>query len=1493
MYFDISKSLFTGNKTPTFDAGLEARSILKDSNIRMLGKTQVFVGERSSTEVSLVFSMCHTLDESLQLYKDIKTRKSPLLIAKLRRFYVPRRLVVPLGIKTLRLDNAKNIRYVISQRQSYSLQSIISTESLIQADSIFYDTSTITKLIKENTIDKGMKVMAKVRHAALEVYKSKIESHMPDENGKNGYKFRILYFKGPFLKGTGIRTSIILTQLMRNFSPLLLFLEWMATDMQGFKEWMKTYKVVLLFDNAEGRSMSLVFNDTFLRSKNFNIRYILARLHLLDGKEVREVENMMEEDLNEEINNPLDQVDTKEEIEESENDIRKADKVVLKDKNSKEEEVDDLTNEINDDKVNLEAFDDVEDEADNFNEDDELTESTLRNINEIDNDLDSEIIEIAQEKADNKIAKKDKVNEEIYQTIADDKKATEMEKALALQEVHNYTNLKHAVETEEVKKFRKKLVASSKTPKEIASNVKKHILKVEDENIDPDSDYSKNMINTYTKSYKNDFKEDDYQNIIKNPMKYTYPALLTSVESKDISDREFMGTLQTFRYQTHNGQELEFKLQIPETTEDGRIFIGGSYKRITFQNAAKPVIKSGENVIITTSGGKKMICSIQGSFSSMEEKSLVLVLKRLSELTNDIKVKTTKDLGDFIYKNQVSYNLIHLNKYFTSIRTDNIDIDFRGYKKEGKKTYMGHIGSTLIYHDPDKDTMWVTIDGHKRETSSVKFIFSLLQELYGEDAKKAIAAAQNITHTRINGAYARVMGREIPIILILMIACPLFTKGKDDGLLSILKTNLGIEYKVVTKSSVDPKKIPVTNRVYGVVELQDFYILIKYNSVTAELLLSPLLEMDLTQYNKIDINVIMQDYIKNSNTTLYIENFVEDFLDPITERICAVYGIPDDFIGLMLYAVSLFTDYNTYTSSDIRNYRMIGPDEVINRCLYQVISDAFAASNAKVKRGSRPDVKISPDAVVQTINKLTSKVESNDLSPVRTVMQRTEVSFKGHGGINDERSYNQERRLFAEHNVGAETRSTPYSATAGIKKYTPFNPMIADATGRYNTDTPENAVKNFNPSNMYSFVESLVPYIDSDHINRVIMVSGQFGHILPIAEADPYPISTRADEAALYMTPQFSYFAKKDGVVKEVNNDYIIIEYSDKTVEGVKLEDINRNSDKGYYLKNDFILAKRFTVGEKVKRGDLIAFNKNFYKKKNNGKVALSFASMQHVVLMDHQLCWEDSCVIFEKLSKAVATPLAKRVARTIDLNSTITNPLTDIYSDVDASTVLLKYSQLSDDETINNIFSNADSLIQEEMHAKYKGKIVDIRVYYRMKKDTIMSDSVKKFLRDVTQKQRLQKNTKSLDAVTSKFNKATLSGEPQLLTSGKYSKINGDTIEDGKMLVEYYIYVKDNAGSADKLVLDRSLKAEVSTVLPDSLRPEGVLSGRRPSLIFSNYSELNRMTSGLNKHGMILLILADIAIRARIMLGKKPEPGSLLDYKSNMDMVEGKIGFK
>lgn len=1494
---DITSSFFSSKKIDiNREPGLEARGILKDVNIRIYNRTQLYVGDKTPTEIAIVYSMCPDLDSSLALYNKLKLRRGPLLVAKIRRYYIPRRVIAKLGIKTLRLDNTRTVKDILKKRAEYGLQGVIASESMIQADSVFWDFSTVTKLIKSNTIDRGMRLTTKVRAMALDIYKEKIEAYKPDDKGLHGYKHKIVYFNGSFLKGTGIRTSIILNTLMKQFSPLLLFLEWMTVDMEGFKAWMREHRVVFVFDNNNGKSMTLVHNDAFLNSRNFNIRYILARLHMLDGKEIAEVEKMIEEDISFEKANPqsINYADEAN-IDENEMTDEEVENKVIILKSTKTAEVEEPTDIAEaEEELNFESFEEVEDNEEDITNLDNISNDTEEEIfSDVTEELEDEIEEIALDVSDNKITKNNKKQEELFKTIIDDKDSSNYGKALSLLEVHNYTNLKNAVETKEVKTLRRRLVSKSITPKEIASDIKRHTLKVEDTNVSPNSDFSKNMINTYTKHYKENFLNDDFDNIIRHPMNYTYPSLLVGTESVDISDREFKGKLTTFTYESHNGQKLEFKLQIPETTEDGRIYIGGSYKRLTFQNSAKPVIKSGENVIITNSGGRKVICSIQGNFASMEEKSVVMTLKALSNITKDIRIKTTKDLGDFIFANRVSYPLIYLNRYYTGIRNKDVDIDFRGISKEGNVTYMGHIRETKVYHNPEDDSIYYkeANTGKRRVFSSMQFILELVNILYPEFAQKAIAQSQSVTHSRINGAYAKIMGKEIPIILLLMIAMPLFKKDNENGLLDVLKETLGLEYKVVKNSNLE--RLPTTNRIYGVIPLQDYTLIIKYNSVTAELLLSPLFEMDLSSYGSLDINIIMQDYIGNSNTTLYVENFVEDFIDPITQRICNVYGIPDNFVGIMLYATSLFTDYKTYTSSDIRNYRLVGPDEVINRCIYQVLSEAFAANNAKMKRGSRADITIPSDAVIQMINKLTSKAEANDISPTRSIMQRTEVSFKGHGGVNEARSYTMERRLFAEHNYGTETRSTAYSANAGVKKFLPFNPVISDGTGSYESKDVSEMKEELNPSNMYSFVESLIPYVDSDHVNRVIMASGQYGHILPIEGADPLPVSSYTDDAAIYMTPQFSYFAKDNGIVKEVNDDFIIIEYGKDDIEAVKLDNVIRNSDKGYYLKNDFTLSKTFTVGDKIKKNDLIAYNKNFYKKKNNGTISLAYATLQHVLMVDHSNCYEDSCVMFESLSKALATPLVKRIARTIDLNSTIADPITDIHSNVDASTILLKYSQLSDDDTINAIFADADNLLYEEMTAKYKGSITDIRIYYRLKKDTVMSTSVKNFLKEVSQKQRLQRHNKSLEQITSKFDKVNMSGEPQLLTAGKFSKINGDTIEDGKMLIEYFIRVTEAAGAGDKIVLDRGLKGEPSVTLPDELGPVGSLTGRRPKLMFSNYSELNRMTSGLNKHGRLLMILADAAIRARMILGIKPEAGSLLDFKSSMDMVEGKVKYK
>ena len=100
--------------------------------------------------------------------------------------------------------------------------------------------------------------------------------------------------------------------------------------------------------------------------------------------------------------------------------------------------------------------------------------------------------------------------------------------------------------------------------------------------------------------------------------------------------------------------------------------------------------------------------------------------------------------------------------------------------------------------------------------------------------------------------------------------------------------------------------------------------------------------------------------------------------------------------------------------------------------------------------------------------------------------------------------------------MGTETGGMAYSANAGITKYLPFNPITADMSGRYkHADNP----KELKGSNIFSFVESYVPYINYDSNPRVIMANAQFSHVLGVAEADPMIVSTYADEAARCVAP--------------------------------------------------------------------------------------------------------------------------------------------------------------------------------------------------------------------------------------------------------------------------------------------------------------------------------------------------------------------------------------
>ena len=1445
--------------------GMEARNVINDKFIR-LNSSSIYVADKSVSEPVLIYALTEKSEDTLNLFKKLSRKQSNFICNRLKIFYIPRILRVKLPSKTAIANYSTELTRLKKVAKEYNIVTVVNMEDRIKQDSVMIDMSYIYQMIYKETIGKKYTMNKKIRDTILNVYKTEFEKYPHYQN-------KVVYIKAPILTGTPIKLNIMDSQMLKFFKPFVLFLEWFVNDSVGFKKWCTDNSITFLLEGGDGKILALSGRNGYTEIEYFKPVQILKYIHMLDGKSEASVMEMVDEDT------PVSDISAIM----TDADVYENPAAVIDEDSLSVDEGEDVDDENKSWTLDAEEFNNSDDE--DIVEDDEvsaLTEDRKQIIAEND-ELSDDLAEIIMNEENNRTpepeteeSSDDKKVKIDYFDIVDDKSKSKEEKVNEILEIHNYTALKKSVETPEIKKLRQKLTSKyGRDVKEVVKDIKNHQLEVEDFKLDPKSSYNTNKLMKLGSTYEKKLAKVDLENILLKPMEMTYPLLLSDKKETDISDRMFKGRKLDIKYKTHNGEDLEFSLDIPEVV-DNKLFIGGSYKQITLQNAAKPVIKTDEDVIINTAYNKSML-SLKGRYPSLQGKELAMTIKRFSQTVNNVvKVKTTEELGDFIYNNLVSYNLIHLNRQFNGVITKDINIDFRGmakYDKDERLSILGNIYGKEVLHNPETDE--TVYDGKTYDT--FEFIDMLFNELNADEwnAAKKLAVGK-VTNSGTYVPYAKIMGRDIPVILLLWIAMPL------TELLKRLESENNLQLKRLPLDEKTRKIKPKAG--YGVLQLADRVIIMKYNNHLNELLLNYLTEMDLTKYNALDITNVMADYTGNANTALYIENFIELFIDPDTARICRLYGIPDDFVGIFIYAVSLFTTHITTFKNDSRNYRVLTSQEIINRCIYDVISKEFSDNAARMKRGSRPRFNISRDAVIRRLQALPNMSEANPLSPFRVINNNSQITLKGHYGINVLRAYNMNTRAFNQNNFGTETMGTAYSGQAGVVKYLPFNPTINDLTGEYeHHDSPEG----LNASNWSTFGESYVPYMLNDHIPRVIMFNGQTNHILPVEGADPMLVSSRADEAAIKMTPEFSYVAKGKGKITGVSEKFVTIKYDDGTVDAISLENVVRNSDKGYYLKNDFILNPKFKVGSTIKAEDVVAYSKAFYKTKGNGQIGLCAGALVWVVFCDSEATWEDSCLPFSDLADKLSTKIVKRVARVIDLNTEIRDWNVNIGQEVKPEDILFKYKILSDDESINELFAGAEELSLKEVDAHSKGKIVDIRVYYRKAQGVDMSKSISNFVKAVNDTQRVKNHMMEIDKMTDTFRKAQIDGRVQMLERDKYSKINGDRIENGQMLIEYHIETLDKLGPADKIVVDRALKGEPTVVLDKSLRPTGERTGRKASLMSASIGFLGRMTGGMTLHGELLSILLHTACYNRWLLGIPAEEGTLLDYKSCEEMMK------
>ena len=76
-------------------------------------------------------------------------------------------------------------------------------------------------------------------------------------------------------------------------------------------------------------------------------------------------------------------------------------------------------------------------------------------------------------------------------------------------------------------------------------------------------------------------------------------------------------------------------------------------------------------------------------------------------------------------------------------------------------------------------------------------------------------------------------------------------------------------------------------------------------------------------------------------------------------------------------------------------------------------------------------------------------------------------------------------------------------------------------------------------------------------------------------------------------TDRFAFKAKDKGVISEVTDDYIMIDYENGTSDYINLKStIEKNSDGGYFVPLKLDKAKDYKVGDKVNLNDIVAYDK-------------------------------------------------------------------------------------------------------------------------------------------------------------------------------------------------------------------------------------------------------------------------------------------------------------
>lgn len=980
-------------------------------------------------------------------------------------------------------------------------------------------------------------------------------------------------------------------------------------------------------------------------------------------------------------------------------------------------------------------------------------------------------------------------------------------------------------------------------------------------NIDSVNDEWKDL--HYINSF-NDYKPDeDIVKIFDSFKDMTHPLIMKDIKVENNSTSEDVIDLYTVQYEDENGKRFTIKVDIPKFIDNKYLKLRGNRKDISSQLFLMPIIKTDEDTVQIVSNYKKIFVRRYGTTTG---KSNVCCDRLIKAITRN-KVKGLTYTEGYNVRICSRYELpidyIDLAGVFNTISTETYDFYFNPdelYDKYGKEIDLKN-GVPIGYDKKGKNIVYYKsrIERMDEDITLSFYIAILIAETCPDFLKLYDNASISVRYTY---SMASLMAAKIPLIVV----C-----AYSEGLIPVLK-KAGIEYRL------EENRRGINKDTEDSIRFKDGYLIYKMDYASS-LLMNGLKSCNTDDYSLAEINSkgMYLDFLDQFGGRIKadgLDNFYNLMIDkPITYNTLKYYKLPTDYISVLLYANRLLVDNKFYKHTNIVNNRRIRRNEQIPAMLYQVLSTAYGDYCTQNKHGRTVPLTVKQSAVIDQVLLNSTTSDKSIINALNEYEAYVTVTPKGPSGMNSDRSYTLDKRAYDESMFDVLGMSTGFAGNVGISRQATIDSSISTPRGYI---TNKNADKSkISTTKSLCMTEALTPFgTTRDDPFRTAMTYIQTSkHYMRCKRSNPSLITTGADEALPYMISNiFAKKADKNGKVIDVNDERMLVEYSDGTKDYIDLEDnVEKNSSSGFYvtLKLDTDLKP----GKTFKKGEILAYDKSSFSRDIGAtdNLAYDIGTIAKVAIMNTDEGYEDSAIISERLSDDMASNIVLMCPNHPIVLAKDTNVYNLVKKGqyVEEGDPLLIIQRPYDEEDANTLLKNLvddpeeiSDLGRIPIRSKVTGVVQDISIY-RTVDVSELSPSLKKIVNEYEgnikrKKKEMEENgIQNADFIVGSTDKLPAVGKLKNASDG--------------VAIEIYIKYEDKMKTGDKLIYYSALKGTVKEVFPEGKEPR---SSYRPKETVDSLLAIGsingRMVTSTLINGAIYKYLIELGRQCKDILGIK-----------------------